>query len=229
MSRLWSSSYKYFVCFFSMSNLSQTCRLIDWSGRNAWKHRLLSSKIKITLSSSQRYTHTIHIFIYFLFILGPHHTAQVRIERVRAKIPWPPKAKRYRVETSAKCLDPIRPWFFDIYCPENFTSSCILPPWRPAFGVTGEGIDFTLSHVAITTIARLGGGCHSLSPKKHHGSVLQIHQGGCKAGQGSFFFTTTKPPTLPILFPLWYSPVEIPATQSSMQNSKWGPPLTFFF
>lgn len=117
-----------------MSNLSQTCRLIDWSGRNAWKHRLLSSKIKITLSSSQRYTHTIHIFIYFLFILGPHHTAQVRIERVRAKIPWPPKAKRYRVETSAKCLDPIRPWFFDIYCPENFTSSCILPPWRPAFG-----------------------------------------------------------------------------------------------
>lgn len=134
MSRLWSSSYKYFVFFFPMSNLSQTCRLIDWSGRNAWKHRLSSSKIKITLSSSQRYTHTIHTFIYFLFILGPHRTAQVRIERVRTKIPWPPKAKRCRVETSAKCLDPIRPWFFDIYCPENFTSSRILPPWRPAFG-----------------------------------------------------------------------------------------------
>lgn len=214
-----------------MSNRSQTCRLIDWSGRNAWKHRLLSSKIKITLSSSQRYTHTIHIFIYFLFILGPHHTAQVRIERVRTKIPWPPKAKRCRAETGAKCLDPIGPWFFDIYCPGNFTSSCILPPWRPALGGHRWGNWFHAISCGNNNHCEIRRGCHSLSPKKHHGSVLQIHQGGCKAGQGSFFFfTTPKPPTLPILFPLWYSPVEIPATQSSMQNSKWGPPpLTFFF
>lgn len=96
--------------------------------------------------------------------------------------------------------------------------------------VIGEGIDFTVSHVMITTIQRLGhlkrGPCHNLSSVRHHGSVLQIHQGGCRGDRALFLNSPPTPPPL-LLFPFWYSPVEIPATQSSIQNSKWGSPWHF--
>lgn len=92
--------------------------------------------------------------------------------------------------------------------------------------VAGEGTDFMVSHVMVTTIQRLThvkrGPCHSLSPVRHHGSVLQIHGGGRGRDSGLF---CSSPPLL--LFPLWYSPVELAATKSLIENSKWGSPWHF--
>lgn len=69
-----------------------------------------------------------------------------------------------------------------------------------------------VSHVTITTIQRLAhlkrGPCHSLSSVRHRGSVLQFHQGGCKRAVAFFTPTGHHPPPV-LLFPFWYSPVEI--------------------
>lgn len=69
--------------------------------------------------------------------------------------------------------------------------------------VTGGGIDFMVSHAMITTIQRLvhlkRGPRHNLSPVRHHGSGLQIHQGGCKGERALFHNTPTFIPLIPIL------------------------------
>lgn len=64
--------------------------------------------------------------------------------------------------------------------------------------------------------------CHSLSSVRHHRPVWQIHQGG-HGGNRALFRNS-----LPLLlFPFWYSPVEILATQGLIQNSKLGSPSHF--
>lgn len=81
-----------------------------------------------------------------------------------------------------------------------------------------------VSHVMVISIQRLEhlkrGPCHNLSSVRHRVSVLQIHQGG--RGRNRALFHNSPPPLL--LFPFWYSPVEILATQSLIQRSKWGSP-----
>lgn len=91
------------------------------------------------------------------------------------------------------------------------------------FKVTVEGIDFMVSHATVTSIQRLThvkrGPCQGLSSVRHHGSVLQIHHGG--RGQNSDLFSNNTPP---FSYSHCYSPVELSAIRSLIENSKWGSP-----